>query len=148
MHPKQSDLPVIKEGQSVSVTSRGITEKAEGKIVFISPILDKETRSARVVAEIANTTGVWRPGSFITAAIAIRERAVPLAAPTSAVQGMGAGKVVFVRVPEGFQKREVVLGQGDDRMVEVVSGLHAGETIAVSNTFSLKAELMKSLGED
>jgi cobalt-zinc-cadmium efflux system membrane fusion protein len=44
-----ADLPVIKEGQGVAITTRGIKDKADGKIVFISPLLDKETRSARVI---------------------------------------------------------------------------------------------------
>ena len=73
-----ADLPVVKEGQAVSITTRGIAEKADGKIVFISPLMDKETRSARVVAEIANSEGVWRPGSFVTAAIAVEEQPAPL----------------------------------------------------------------------
>jgi membrane fusion protein, heavy metal efflux system len=42
----------------------------------------------------------------------------------------------------------VTTGQSDDRIVEVVSGLHAGEVVAVSNTFLLKAELLKALAED
>jgi cobalt-zinc-cadmium efflux system membrane fusion protein len=66
----------------------------------------------------------------------------------NAVQTMGAGPVAFVRTSDGFEKRQVVLGQADDRVVEIVSGLRAGETIAVSNTFLLKAELMKALAED
>jgi cobalt-zinc-cadmium efflux system membrane fusion protein len=42
----------------------------------------------------------------------------------------------------------VVLGQSDERMVEVLSGLRPGEVIAVTNTFLLKAELLKALAED
>ena len=55
----------------------------------------------------------------------------------------GAG-IVFVRTDEGFEKREVELGRSDDDGFEVVSGLKPGETIAVANTFLLKAELGKS----
>ena len=61
---------------------------------------------------------------------------------------MDGGPVVFVRTAEGFQKRQVVLGQSDDRTTEVVSGLRPGETIAVSNTFLLKAEMLKGAGEE
>jgi membrane fusion protein, heavy metal efflux system len=143
-----ADLPAIKEGQPVSISARTIMEKVDGKIVFISPLLDKETRSARVVAEIANNDGVWRPGSFVTAAIAVEEQAVALVVPTSAVQTINNEKVVFVRTPEGFERRQVALGRKDDRYVEVVTGLRSGEVIAVTNTFSLKAELMKALAED
>ncbi len=51
---------------------------------------------------------------------------------------------MFVRTAEGFEKREVVLGRDDGRFVEIVFGLDPGETIAVTNTFVLKAELLKS----
>jgi len=143
-----ADLPLIKEGQAVSITTRGIAASVEGKIVFIGPMLDKDSRSARAVAEIANDSGMWRPGSFVTAAIAFAEQPVTLGIPTTAVQNIGAATVVFVQVPGGFQKRQVVLGQSDERMVEVLSGLRPGEVIAVANTFLLKAELLKALAED
>jgi cobalt-zinc-cadmium efflux system membrane fusion protein len=55
---------------------------------------------------------------------------------------------VFVRTADGFEKRQVVVGQGDDRLFEIRSGVRAGEAIAVSNTFALKAEFMKSLAEE
>ncbi|WP_247371362.1 MULTISPECIES: hypothetical protein [unclassified Bradyrhizobium] len=53
-----------------------------------------------------------------------------------------------MRTKDGFETRGVVLGQRDGQSVEVVSGLEVGETIAVSNTFSLKAELAKPSEED
>ncbi len=143
-----ADLPLIKERQAVSITTRGIAASVEGKIIFIGPMLDKDSRSARAVVEIANHNGMWRPGSFVTAAIAFEELAVALAVPTTAVQNIGAATVVFVQIPEGFQKRQVVLGRNDERMAEILSGLRPGEVIAVTNTFLLKAELLKALAED
>jgi len=143
-----ADLPLIREGQAVSITTRGIAASVEGKIVFIGPMLDKDSRTARAVVEIANDNGMWRPGSFVTAAIASAEQSVALGVPTSAVQNIGTATVVFVQFPEGFQKRQVVLGQSDERMVEVMAGLRPGEVIAVTNTFLLKAELLKALAED
>jgi len=143
-----ADLPVVREGQSVSITTRGISEKVDGKIVFISPLMDKETRSARVVAEILNNDGVWRPGSFVTAAIAVEEQPVPLVVPSSAIQTIGGEKVVFVRTSDGFEKRAVVAGRSDPRFTEITTGLQPGEIIAATNTFPLKAEFMKGAAED
>jgi cobalt-zinc-cadmium efflux system membrane fusion protein len=143
-----TDLPLVREGQTVSVAAHGLAYRAVGTIVFISPMLDRETHSARVVAEIANPDGNWRPGSLVTAAVAIGERAAALTVPASAVQSIGKAQVVFVRTADGFEKRQVVVGQGDDRLFEILSGIRAGETIAVSNTFALKAEFMKSLAEE
>jgi cobalt-zinc-cadmium efflux system membrane fusion protein len=143
-----ADLPLIKEGQSVDVAFRGVPDSTTGKIIFVSPLLDKETRTARVIAALDNRDGRWRPGSFVTAAIAIEERVVPVVVPFTAVQTVDGRKAVFVRTKDGFEKRDVSLGQRDGKSVEIVSGLSAGETIAVSNTFSLKAELARPGDED
>jgi cobalt-zinc-cadmium efflux system membrane fusion protein len=111
-------------------------------------MLDKETRTARVIAEIENNDGLWRPGSFVTAAIAFEEQAVPLVVPATAIQTLGNEQVAFVRTEEGFAKRRLILGQSDDSAIEVLSGLRPGEIVAVSNTFPLKAEFLKSQAED
>jgi len=143
-----ADLPVVAEGQTVSIAAHGLAKRAVGKIVFISPIVERETHAARVVAEIANPDGNWRPGSLVQASVAIPERPAALAVPASAIQTIGKKRAVFVRTQDGFERRPVTLGDGDDRLFEVLSGVREGETIAVSNTFVLKAELLKSLAED
>jgi membrane fusion protein, heavy metal efflux system len=143
-----TDLPRVAEGQTVSIAAHGLAKRAIGKIVFVGPIVDKETHSARVVAQIANPDGNWRPGSLVQAAIAIGQRSAALVVPASAVQTIGKTRVVFVRTQSGFDRRRVTLGDGDDRLFEILSGVRAGETIAVGNTFVLKAELLKSVAED
>lgn len=143
-----TDLPLVKEGQPVDISLRGIAEAGAGKIMFVSPLLDKETRAARVVASAPNADGRWRPGSFVTAGIAVERRDVPVAVPFTAVQTVDGRKAVFVRTSEGFEKRDVALGRRDGPLVEIATGLSAGETVAITNTFSLKAELSKPGDED
>jgi membrane fusion protein, heavy metal efflux system len=142
------DAPQVHLGQTVWITARGTEEKAKGRLIFIAPMLDKTTRSARALAEIDNEDGHWRPGSFVAAAIVAEERSVPVAVPEAAIQTMDGAPVVFVRTADGFQKRQIVLGQRDESAAEVVSGLSLGETIAVNNTFLLKAEILKGSAED
>ena len=48
-----SDLPLVREGQSVRVSTRGLSRTATANVVFVNPLLDKETRTARVVAALA-----------------------------------------------------------------------------------------------
>ena len=143
-----TDLPLVKESQPVDIMLRGVAETGVGKIVFVSPLLDKETRAARVVAALPNPDGRWRPGSFVTAGIAVERRDVPVTVPFSALQTVDSRKAVFVRTAEGFEKRDVVVGRRDGPLVEIVAGLSAGDTVAASNTFSLKAELSKPGDED
>jgi cobalt-zinc-cadmium efflux system membrane fusion protein len=143
-----ADLGVIKEDQRVLIASGGENgELGEGRIIFISPLLNPDTRSARVIARIDNKTSIWRPGSFVTANIVLKEEPVEVRVPRVALQTIGGTQVVFVRTPNGFQRRAVTIGRSDEQAVEITSGLSAGEQIAVKNTFLLKAELGKGEAE-
>jgi len=143
-----SDLPLIREGQPVKISARGLSETTTGRIIFVSLLVDKDTKIVRDVADIQNADRTWRPGSFVTAGIALNQRSVPVVVPATAIQKFEGRTVVFVRTKDGFEKRDVVLGQKEDQALEIVSGLTPGETVAVTNTFSLKAELSKPKDED
>lgn len=67
--------------------------------------------------------------------------------PKEAIQSIESQNVVFVLTDKGFEKRVVGLGREDSRHVEIVSGLQAGEPIATSGTFTLKAEFGKAEAE-
>ena len=141
-----ADLAFVREGMAVRIRGEGET-RGEGRIVFLSPVLDLETRSARAVVEVPNQDGAFRPGGFVTAEVATEEQRVEVLVPRGAVQEIGGESAVFVRTPEGFERREVVLGRGDQEGVEVVFGLDPGERYAATNTFVLKAELGKAEAE-
>lgn len=141
------DLGAVEEGQTVTVAAPDGGAPVEGRTVFISPLLNQDTRSARVIASLDNRDRAWRPGSFVTARIVLAQKPVDVRVPRTAVQTIGGEQVVFVRTDGGFEKREVVLGTADDQAVEVVFGLDPGEAIAVTNTFVLKAELGKAEAE-
>jgi cobalt-zinc-cadmium efflux system membrane fusion protein len=141
-----SALAGVREGAAVAVLA-GRDEagrRAEGRVIFVSPLLNAETRAARVVVTLPNGDGAWRPGTYVTAEIEIARDRVTVRVPKAALQTIEGKPVVFVRTEEGFDKREVELGRSDDDAVEAVSGLRPGETIVVANSFLLKAELGKS----
>ena len=62
--------------------------------------------------------------------IAERRENVPVV-PREAVTERGGRKVVFVLKGQRVERREVALGLGDDEIVEIKSGLEAGERIVV-----------------
>ncbi|QCI64808.1 efflux RND transporter periplasmic adaptor subunit [Phreatobacter stygius] len=142
-----ADLAEIKEGNRVRISAGGTDRRSEGKVVFISPLLNQDTRSARVIAVIDNKDHGWRPGSFVNAEVAIEEARVDIRVPRAALQTMEGSPVLFVRTETGFERRKVVVGKEDDQFVEIAFGVDAGEVIAVSNTFLLKAELGKAEAE-
>ena len=138
------DLAFVREGQPVSVTGPVPGLRGEGRLIFVSPNLDAQTRAARAVAEMPNPDGAWRPGVFVIASVRTAEQPVQVLVPREAIQTIESVTVVFVRTAQGFERREVKLGRSDERTVEVISGLTAGELVAVANTFLLKAELGKA----
>ncbi len=146
------DLDGIKENQrvifkSTNTNSTSVIKQKEGKIIFVNPMIDKETRSARVLAIMENKDFAWRPGTFVTADIIVEEQAADVSVPASAIQRIGNETVVFVRTEEGFEKREVVVGKNDGQTAEILFGLDSGESVASTNTFTLKADLGKSEAE-
>jgi cobalt-zinc-cadmium efflux system membrane fusion protein len=144
-----NDLDAIKEGQKVEIAKAGVAKSREqGRIIFVSPMLNPETRSARVIAEMPNESGFWRPGTFVTADVLLEEQAVPVGVPRAAIQTIEGTPAVFVHMDEGFEKRNVKLGHQDAETVEILAGLSAGEPIAIKNTFLLKAELGKGEAEE
>ncbi|MBC7580140.1 MAG: efflux RND transporter periplasmic adaptor subunit [Tardiphaga sp.] len=140
-----ADLRDIREGQTIRIADGDVSSPAT--ILFISPLLDKETRTARVVASVDNTARRWRPGAFVTAEIAPDPASTSIVVPMAALQTLERKPVVFVRTTDGFEARPVTLGRQNNRMAEVTSGLKPGERIATANSFILKADLGKAAAE-
>jgi cobalt-zinc-cadmium efflux system membrane fusion protein len=142
-----ADIAAIKVDQPVAVAAGPNGARTEARIIFVSPLLHAETRSARAIAAMDNKNMTWRPGAFVTAHITVAEHTVDLRVPRGALQTMAGEQILFVRTAEGFEKRGVVVGRADEAHAEIVSGLDPGEVIAVTNTFVLKAEIGKGEGE-
>lgn len=139
------DLTFAREGQEVRVAAG--EQKGTGKIIALSPVIDPETRSAKAIAELDNAGNVWKLGDYVNARLMSGEQEADLIVPQAAIQTVNGNKVVFVSEGGGFRARPVTTGRSDSMNVEVLSGLEFGETIATSNTFTLKAELGKSEAE-
>ena len=86
----------------------------------------------------------WRPGSFVTAEIPAGQAKAEVVVPQTALQPIKGESTVFVRNADGFEARKVTVGRQDPQLAEITSGLSAGERIATTNTFVLKADLGKA----
>jgi membrane fusion protein, heavy metal efflux system len=140
-------LPALRDNQPIVVVAEVAGLRAPAKIILIGPLVDKDTHSARVIAHLDNSSGRWRPGTFITAEIPLPGREAAAVVPKSALQTVKGDVTAFVRTATGFETRTVKAGMEDRDSVEILSGLEAGEHVAISNTFTLKAELGKKEAE-
>ena len=137
-----AELATIREGQQIIISAGGKSSPAT--IMFVGPLLDKDTRTARVVASVDNAAGTWRPGSFVTAEIPVDRTQADLVVPLTALQFIDGVPVVFVRNADGFDARKVTIGRRGGHVAEITAGLAAGERVATLNTFVLKSDLGKS----
>ncbi|WP_338689561.1 efflux RND transporter periplasmic adaptor subunit [Bradyrhizobium sp. 26S5] len=137
------DINAVREGVSVKIRTIGTEDEASAGVIFVSPLLDRETRNARVIATMPNRDHRWKPGTFVTAEVPLSGAPSTVIVPKKAIQTIKGTPTVFVRDADGFEARSVRTGREDDDDIEIVAGLAAGETIAVQNTFTLKAEIEK-----
>jgi cobalt-zinc-cadmium efflux system membrane fusion protein len=142
------DIAAVREGGPITVRAIGTGDEAGAQVIFVSPLLDRETRNARVIATMPNSDHRWKPGTFVTAEVPLGDAPSKLLVPRAALQTIKGKPTLFVRDATGFEARPVRTGREDDDDVEILLGLAAGETIAVANSFTLKAELEKSEAEE
>jgi Cu(I)/Ag(I) efflux system membrane fusion protein len=136
-------LGLVRVGQEAKLRIAAYPDKAiAGKVVFIYPTIDPETRTARVRIELPNPAGLLKPAMFGNVELASdRRRAKILAVPESAVLDSGTRQLVLVRRGEGlFEPRAVKLGVRADGYVGVTEGMQAGEEVVVRANFLIDAE--------
>lgn len=141
----QRDLAAVRVGERVRVVGGHGIGDAEGTVSYVSPVLDQATRTAIARVVLPNTTGVWRPGLFVTAHVLDPQQAA-IVIPRTAVQRMGGAPVVFIVRGESVEPRPVRLGRSGREQVEVVGGLGPGTRYAEDGSFLLKAELEAGAG--
>ena len=137
------DLGNVRVGQRVVVSSTAFASSAEGTISYVGSLLGEQTRTAKARVSLNNPNAAWRPGLFVTVAVLGEDQQVLVAVSAEAVQTVEDKPSVFVAVPGGFAPRAVKVGRSDGKTVEILDGLHPGETYAATNSFVLKSELGK-----
>lgn len=142
----QKDLGRVRLGERVHVTTSQEEAAAEGTITYLTPGLDDRTRTATARVTLPNPDRRWRPGMFVVA-YTLSPHQAAVVVPSGAVQTLEGQTVVFVAEGDNVEPRLVVLGHRGKTVVEVMSGLRAGEKVAATNTFLLKAELGKGEAE-
>ena len=145
-------------GAPASVLAPELGKNAiSGKIGFIDPVLNEQTRTGRVRVEISNPGERLKLGMFVSVNFESRDSEKSgadktLVIPDNAVQRMADDTIVFVPA-EGkageFLMRKVELGDVVNGFHAVKSGLQAGERVVTKGSFILKTQLMKGdLGEE
>jgi cobalt-zinc-cadmium efflux system membrane fusion protein len=114
--------------------------------------VDEKARTVKARANLANTDGRLRAGTFGLGQVALREEKNAIVVPNEAIHWEGDCFVVFVRdknflekdAPKVFHVRQVRVGTRDAQNTEVIAGVLPGELVATRGSGILRAELLKN----
>lgn len=142
------DLGHIRAGMPARVTATDGHFLANVRLDYVAPSGDADNQSVVARATVDNSNKEWIPGQFVTGDVAISQFQAALAVLPSALQTMNGKPAVFVQDSRGFESRTVVVGKRSQSAVEIISGLRAGERYATTNSYLVKADLLKGEAEE
>lgn len=118
-------------------------KKIETKIIFEDSIVDPQTRTVMVRAELDNPNLLLKPDMLTS--MHIRSKKISrIAIPISSLVRENDRTHVFVQnTPQTFRLREVELGTKDGNLITVLGGIAQGETIVSDGAFHLNSERKK-----
>ena len=143
------ELPFIRLGQQASVHVTYIPgEVFTGKIIYIYPSLNPETRTAKVRLELPNSHGKFKPEMYANVEIKVH-LGQRLTVPEGAIIDTGVRQMAIIDKGDGyFEPREVNVGGKVDDDYEVIKGLKPGDRVVTSANFLIDSEskLKEALG--
>ncbi len=125
----ESMADVLKRGMTLRLTNPSSSEKLLGKIEEIRPMAGSN-RAFDVFVTFDNP-GEWKPGATVNATVVLARHHNAVVIPEQSVVLRPAGRVVYVVQGDKAAQRVVQVGARQDGIVEIVSGLSAGETVVV-----------------
>ena len=143
----ETDLPFVHKGQQVQFTAEALPgETFTGRVTFIDPVLNGQTRTAGVRVELPNGGNRFKPEMLLVGNVAASMQKYAdegVIIPKSAVLWTGKRSVVYVKddVEEQptFLMRQITLGPSLPDGYVVLDGLAEGEEIVTNGVFAIDA---------
>lgn len=140
----ERDFASVRVGSAATVTSPAYPELTiRGRVNYIDPQIQPETRTAKLRVEVPNPGGQLRFGMYVDVHAGQASSRSGVFVPKSAVQMLGSDTVVYVadaRERGRFLERKIEIGQTSGDQVMVESGLAPGEPVVTEGVFFLRAE--------
>lgn len=135
------ELPFIKTGQEAKLSLTAFPgETFKGKVTYIYPYLNAETRTNSIRIEVNNPGYKIKPAMYANLEVDV-DYGARLAVPADAVLNAGVRNFAFVDRGNGyFEPRELTLGVKGENFTEVLSGVASGERVVTSANFLIDSE--------
>lgn len=137
----ERELRHVTTGASATLTLEAFPGRSwAGKVLFVDPLLDPKTRSAKVRLAFDNSALELKPELFGEVTLARAPRPV-LRVPTDALLRGGENDIAFVALGDGrFEPRKVKLGEVGRDYAEVLEGLSEGDRVVTKANFLIDSE--------
>jgi RND family efflux transporter MFP subunit len=134
----ETEIKLIKKGSNVEITIPSYPDKIfKGIIKNISPIIDTQTKTCKVIVELDNREGIIKPGMYVYVKVETAIYKDRLIVPKDAVLIRDQRKLVF-SASDGLSKWcYVETGVENEKFVEIINGILAGDTVLVNGHYSL-----------
>ncbi len=131
---READAPLMKAGAPVEVTTSAWPGRVfKAKLAWVGPTVDPNTHRLSVRADIDNRDGALKPSMFASFRIATGDASNAPGVPESAIVHEGEETRVFVLNGDGtIALRKIEIGRSSGDMIEVASGLKAGEKVVTA----------------
>ncbi|HSB63863.1 MAG TPA: efflux RND transporter periplasmic adaptor subunit [Thermoanaerobaculia bacterium] len=122
----------VQVGQKATLAAQSFPDRTfDATVRYIGPSLRSEARTLIVEAMVPNPRHVLKPGLFVTARVSLPKSEETLLVPADAVVTDSGVSRVFVLGPSRVVERIVSIGERHGDSLEVLSGVAAGERVAV-----------------
>jgi membrane fusion protein (multidrug efflux system) len=129
----ESDVIELDEGREVHITLAANTGISfTGRISQIAPVVDTATGTVKVTVEAVRPPVGVRPGAFVSIGIVRERHPTALLLPRESVIRELRAAYVFISEGDTAVKKPVELGLEEGDLVEVLSGLEAGDKVVVA----------------
>jgi RND family efflux transporter MFP subunit len=134
----ESELPLIRKGSGVSVSFPALPDRVwKGRVQSVSPFIDSETRTARILVSVDNPRSDIKAGMYANVEIVTEEITGVLVIPREGILLRDRRELVF-RIEENTAKWQyVTTGKRNPEYVQIVEGLSAGDTVAIGGHYTL-----------
>lgn len=145
----EAHLPLLAqlEDQVLTIRSEALPARTfTARIFYTGDVVQEGSRTIALRAVAENPDGLLKPGLFVTVELPSLDTSEALHVPRTAIQDHQGQSFVFIQTsPGAFQRRDVVVGRKNPEDIEILSGLEAGDRIAVSGGFALKSRMLAEL---
>lgn len=138
-HIPQEEAALLKAGDAATLEVPGSEAEVPGKVTLVSPALDIDSTTVEIWVQAPNPARALKPGTTVRVSIPTQQDPQAIVVPASAVltAADGGASVMVLGSDQRAHQRTVKLGVRNGDLVQITTGLKAGEQVITAGAYGL-----------